>query len=197
MVHHGPVSIGECWVADASGKDGRRSDAAVCGFAALASRIVISETWGRRKQAGPERPFSPQTLAAAMGMPVSRVRDRLSGASAIRPLEARAMIAHTGDVRLAHWLLEGTDFTPALRPVVIAPARGVRTGLTLQDDARVFTSAVELAHQAHDLLAAAIGAAADLALDAADRAKLKEELKGVETALVTLQAMLDVPAGRP
>lgn len=174
----------------AEGEADRRATGEPCGFALLANRILVTETWGSRKRAADPRPFSPQTLADALSMPVSRVRDRLNGSSAIRPLEARLMIAHTGDVRLAHWLLEGTAYVPALRPDAIKPAKGTLARLPRSDDARIYTSAVDLAHEAASLLDEAIKASADLMLDARDRAKLKEELKGVETALATLNGVL-------
>jgi hypothetical protein len=165
-----------------------------CDFAQLASQIIITEQYGSRKLIDGLRTISPQGLARVLGRTPQIVEDRLNGKTAIRPIEARSIIAYTRDLRLAQWMLDGTPFLPALRPdLVNQPVALARAGLD-NEAAQVHASAADLAHEASNLLQAAIHAVRDLTIDGADRKRLRKEIADVASALATLETSIAAPA---
>jgi hypothetical protein len=167
-----------------------------CGFAMLASQIIITEQYGARRINAGVRTLSPQGLARMLNQRDHNIEDRLNGRAAIRPAEARTIIKYTGDLRLAQWLLEDTPFLPARRPETLKIAEIPREPRPTPEAARVHASAADLAHEASNLLQAAILAVRDLTIDHADRQKLRAEVADVASALATLDQLLISDGGK-
>jgi hypothetical protein len=161
-----------------------------CGFARIAHTILVDEQRvDQRKTA--TRKLSPAKLAGVLGLPPSSTYALLAGSTAFDPAQARATLNFTGDMRLAHWLLEGSPFIPALRPeTILVPAR-LAASLRKREDARLHACAHDMMREACDILLAVVEATGDRVVDDIERANLRAELADLESALATLRLVVD------
>lgn len=145
---------------------------AQCDFADLAHRILVQERTADR---------SIEMVAKRMGLGYDALYARLVQRTPFRPAEASALIAATGDIRLAQQMLAGTEFLAAERPGPMAQAR----------PAALIELTLDHVEHAIAVLVGMRAALADNRIDHRDRALLLGKIAQAESLLATLRVSVE------
>lgn len=143
-----------------------------CGFALLAYTMIIVEKRGRVSD-----------LARRAGLSEDALYNRLTGRTAFRPMEIKALIeALADDPRMLAFFADDSRHIVVRRP----------RGMAIEADIRLASTAA--LREAIDLMQIIVATLADgQPLDHRDRLSILQEVKDAETAIANLRAAAEAP----